>query len=317
MKYQLHKIAVLLWFLLVLFSCKKEDEWPANMTNYTTKDGLFNNYVNNIVIDPQGNVLVGCGSAFTVDGHYEGGLSKFDGRKWVTYRTSDGLANDCILSMAMDRQGACWIGTNGGGVSKFDGTHWTTYTPADGLSNNGIWSIAIDDHDNKWFGCMALNKFDNTHWKTYGTGQVRAILPDTLGNIWLGTEEAGLWKLDEAEKLSKTIITGKEYNGFIKAIAIDSQGNKWCSNGVGVSKFDGSGWTTYTTREGLASNEVICIKADPGGNIWVGTANGLSQFDGQRWSNYLAGKIVQTIAIDAAGNKWIGTMGNGVIEWKN
>lgn len=317
MKDLLKETALTLMILLAVLSCNKEDELPAGMINYTTKNGLFDNYVNNIVVDTKGNVLVGCGSAFSEDGHYEGGLSKFDGQKWVTYHVSDGLAMDWILSMAMDQQGVCWIGTNGKGVSKFDGTHWTTYTRADGLSNNYVSSVAVDKQGNKWFGSYALNKFDGTHWKTYGTDQVMAIMPDTLGNIWLGTGSVGLWKLDKEEKLSCTVVTGKEYNGFIMAIAIDKQGNKWCTNGRGVSKLDGAGWTTYTTQEGLSNDEVFCIVADPLGGVWVGTANGLCRFDGQHWTNYLPGKIVQTIAIDAMGNKWIGTMGHGVFKWKN
>lgn len=311
------KVVLIALIGLTLFSCQKEDQLPANMINYTTKDGLFNNYVNNIAVDGHGNVLVGCGSAFTEDEHYEGGLSKFDGENWVTYHQEDGVVNDWILSMTMDKQGICWIGTNRGGVSKFDGTHWTSFAQADHLSSSDIWSIAIDEQGNKWFGSSALNKFDGEHWETYTTGQVAAIMPDKQGNIWLGTGSTGLWKLDQAEKLNHYVIPGKEYNGYIKTIAIDSQGNKWCSNGVGVSKFDGTDWTTYTTREGLPANEVSCIVADQQGNIWVGTTNGLSKFDGLHWINYLSGKHVHAMTFDAMGHQWIGTMGNGVFYWKN
>ena len=312
------KNVVIILIGLALFSCKKEDPLQAHLTTYTTTEGLFNNYVNNIVIDPQGDLLVGSGSGFTANGFYEGGLSKFDGKNWVTYHKKDGLAMDWILSMAIDGRGICWIGTNGGGVSKFDGTNWTTFTRADGLSGNEVWSIAIDEQGNKWFGTSAgLTKFDDENWKTYGTGQVMAIVIDSEGNKWLGTGSVGLWKLDEAEKLSRYIITGKEYNGFVVEIAIDNQGNKWCSNSVGVSKFDGTNWTTYTTEDGLASDEVNCIIADKQGNIWVGTNKGISKFDGMAWTNYLPKLYVQTIVFDTLGNKWLGTQGDGVIEWKD
>ena len=43
-------------------------------------------------------------------------------------------------------------------------------------------------------------------------------------------------------------------NGFannnVAGIAIDAQGNKWfATNGGGVSKFDGTNWTTFNTLE--------------------------------------------------------------------
>ncbi len=39
----------------------------------------------------------------------------------------------------------------------------------------------------------------------------------------------------------------------------------------GVSKFDGTNWTTYTTTDGLAFNFVNAIAIDAQGNKWFGT----------------------------------------------
>lgn len=303
---------------LTLFSCEKEEQLPGNMIKYTTKDGLFNNTVHSIVIDGQGNPLVSCGLA-TSYYKYEAGLCHFDGNKWVTYQEKDGWAKNWILSMAMDQQGTCWIGTHEGGVIKFDGSHFTTVTDADGLIEDGVLSIAIDQQGNPWFGTYrALVYLESEHWKTYRTKQVLSILPDTLGNIWFGTAEAGLWKLDKEENLSHYIIKGRENDGFVKDIAIDARGNKWCcTNGVGVSQFDGTKWINYTTDDGLPSIGVSCVAADQQGNIWVGTDNGIARFDGTAWTSYLAGYHVLSIACDAMGNKWIGTYGKGLIKLKN
>ena len=38
----------------------------------------------------------------------------------------------------------------------------------------------------------------------------------------------------------------------------------------GVSKFDGTTWTTYTTADGLADNYVTAIAIDAQGNKWFG-----------------------------------------------
>lgn len=45
---------------------------------------------------------------------------------WTNYTSRDGLAGDIVYSLAQDRNGVMWFGTNKG-VSSFDGTHWTTH----------------------------------------------------------------------------------------------------------------------------------------------------------------------------------------------
>jgi ligand-binding sensor domain-containing protein len=65
------------------------------------------------------------------------------------------------------------------------------------------------------------------------------------------------------------------------AIAIDASGNKWFGTwGGGVSKFDGTTWTTYnSSNSGLAYNSVQAIAIDASGNKWFGTTfSGVSKF---------------------------------------
>lgn len=84
-------------------------------------------------------------------GTWGGGLSRFDGKRWKTYTSEDGLAGDVVHALAVDPQGILWIGTNGG-VSRFDGTSFKNFTVRDGLFGGTIYSIAIDPDGSKWFG---------------------------------------------------------------------------------------------------------------------------------------------------------------------
>ena len=43
---------------------------------------------------------------------------------------------------------------------------------------------------------------------------------------------------------------------------------------------------TYTSAEGLASDDVFCIHQDSHGFLWFCTADGLSRFDGNQFTNY-------------------------------
>jgi ligand-binding sensor domain-containing protein len=220
---------------------------------------------------------------------------------WTTYRKSDGLVSDYVLSVAVDREGNLWFGTNKG-VSVFDEETWTTYDTSDGLANQSVDAIAVDSGGNKWFGTQ---------------GGV-SVLDDG------GTPHN---KSDDAWTLYTSSNSELVFNK-VSAIAVDQAGNKWFGTrvndgeGFGVSKFDGATWTTYNTSTGaLASDSVNAIEADFSGNVWVGTSTGgVSTFDGVDWMIYrsdsgLASDHVLAIAVDDTDVKWFGGCADGHKEW--
>ena len=94
----------------------------------------------------------------------------------------------------------------------------------------------------------------------------------------------------------------------------DKAGNLWCGTiGGGVSKYDGKSFTTYTTKQGLASDRVFSISQDKAGNLWFGTYDGgVSKYDGQSFTTYtttqgLADKFVSHVQEDSKGNLWFAT----------
>lgn len=103
----------------------------------------------------------------------------------------------------------------------------------------------------------------------------------------------------------------------IYAIAIDAQGNIWVgTGGGGVSKFDGSSWTSYTKQaNGLPSDNVNALAIDSKGVIWIGTSIGVSKFDGTSWVNYSAGGYARALIIDKQDNIWVGTDKGGVTKF--
>ncbi len=82
---------------------------------------------------------------------------------WIAYTTTNGLANNNVSSIAIDKQGNKWFGT-AAGVSKFDGTNWTTYNTSNGLVCDSVNTIAIDAQGSKWFGTEnGVSKFDGAN----------------------------------------------------------------------------------------------------------------------------------------------------------
>ena len=115
---------------------------PHHTTDYKTITQANPNYVLAIAIDRKGRKWFGTWGA---------GLSRFDGRSWVTYTTADGLGGNYIHALGIDREGLLWAGTDGG-ASWYDGRRWRTYTTRDGLLDNNVFSMAFDDRGARWFG---------------------------------------------------------------------------------------------------------------------------------------------------------------------
>jgi ligand-binding sensor domain-containing protein len=66
----------------------------------------------------------------------------------------------------------------------------------------------------------------------------------------------------------------------------DTNSNMWFATAAGVSRFNGTAWTRYTTTQGIVNNTVNSVTSDTNGNIWIGTAGGASFFNGTTWTNH-------------------------------
>lgn len=146
--------------------------------------------------------------------------------------------------------------------------------------------------------------------------QVRSIVQDSSGNIWLGTDE-GLVRYDGKYFYHYRKEQGLS-NNLILCLFIDSQGNLWFGSfRGGVTKFDGIYLTNFNTEDGLLSDVVNAIGEDTHGNIWFGTGGGVTVYDGKSFSNYtqqegLCGKDIRSFAVDNDSRMWIGSADGGL-----
>jgi ligand-binding sensor domain-containing protein len=103
-------------------------------------------------------------------------------------------------------------------------------------------------------------------------------------------------------------------NNMVKYISVDQKENAWIGTMIGgLSKFDGTTFTTFTTADSLADNNIFAVAIDQYRNKWIGTYNGISILDStDKWvENYSAvdglyNDFVQDLGFDSKGNLWIG-----------
>ncbi|MCL4538110.1 MAG: T9SS type A sorting domain-containing protein [Bacteroidetes bacterium] len=163
----------------------------STWTNYNSTNSnldLTGENIRSILIDGQGTKWVGT---------WDKGLLKFDGLNSTEYDPSNcGMGSYIVQSIALDKQGKMWLGTDNG-LTVWDGTNWTTYIKTNsGLTNTDVNAVAVDTAGNIWFGTQAgLGKFDGTNWTMYYTTNsglpgdvIQALAIDAYGNIWIGTD---------------------------------------------------------------------------------------------------------------------------------
>ena len=276
-------------------------------------------YVRALTVEPaRGALWVG-----TSAGVHEVDLAQAKLRN--TFTRNDGLANEYVFAVGLDRDGHKWFGTNAGGVSRYKSGQWKTFFPMHGLADYWVYSFAQQRNGDFWIGTWAgVNKVDartgkfTTYVKQLVNEWVYGIAVDASDRVWFGTE-GGVSMFDgkrwtawthkdgvgapNTEQLPFSANTGlgtrsrhdlavstqgsATYNAnYVFAMFCARDGTLWAGTwGGGAARYDGKAWTNFTTRDGLAGNIVYSIAQAADGALWFGTSNGVSRFDGKAWTN--------------------------------
>ncbi len=158
---------------------------------------------------------------------------------------------------------------------------------------------------------------------------VRAILQDSDGHLWVGTE-AGLDMFDPTTEQfthyrHQDGNTGSLSDSYIMSLYQDTHGLLWVGTAEGgVNRWNPRSWDFGSYRPKWLENRLVTAFADAGGDrIWVASLAGLVRFDPRTGRHEDIDRIlgrhgalgdsrVTSLELDAAGTLWIGTMTAGV-----
>ena len=275
------------------------------------------------------------------------------------FKISDTPADNEVRNIAVDKAANVWIATASGIFCKMAGTRewepvisgeergpaYSIVVNPDGAVVMGTWNgifrfrdqkltkeegvmppisvVCNDGESNYALGPYGIWRFKNGKWEQQEykiARSVRNAIVDDRGNLWVATD-AGLYKCrDGKSKLYQDV--SELISCYARAISVDPSGNIWTGVMGGVSVRNSEHLIkNITSKEGLSSILVNCIKQSPDGVMWVGTDVGVVRFakDGthslrfsRRW---LTNDKVTDIAFDAQGNAWVATA-DGVSEIK-
>lgn len=240
---------------------------PKRFFTYTKRQGLTHNNISAVIEDRVRNVWIGT---------WGGGLEKLRGDVVTPFSE---FTHNYILSLCEGYDGV-WIGMDfDGGLAKFKNNHFTYFNSQSGLVRGAVKVLHEDRFLNLWIGTsQGLSRFRDGKFRTYtmkdglAGDDVRAICEDAQGHLWFGTD-GGLscWRNGRFENLAKDLS-----DTSITALYGDNDRNLWIGTATGgLNRYFDGRVTSYTTKQGLFSDEIFEIVEDDYGWLWMSCSKGI------------------------------------------
>ncbi len=240
----------------------------------------------------------------------EGGLARDVRGKWTVFTPQQGLVQQAVSSLAVDRQtGDVWIGTFGG-LSQYTGGVFHNYTQFNsGLVNNVVYGVAVqgryvwaataagvsrlDTWTHQWAVFTQENAPMPDPW-AYGLAVMpRSVLVAMWGSGVLRYSLARHYWQDYANPNQSPELLLFRNQGLVNNVVSSVSYNRhthvwWAGTYFGLSGYDGRHWHNYLAHHsGLVSNFINHVRSRGRGE-WICTADGLNYFDpgADMWLTY-------------------------------
>ena len=201
------------------------------------------------------------------------------------FNRTNGLPSDWVISLWEDREKNLWCGTGAGLVV---------------IRPNNLETISPPDK-----------------WKSR---PVLSVLPAPDGALWVGTEGAGLYRLQNGGWTNFDSAQGIR-NPYVWSLAADGAGKIWAGTwggGLFAQKDDAFDFAPGLENFLLPMPALLFV----GDELWIGTPAGALRYQNGKLErfNEIAGKPfgdVRAIAQDKSGALWFGTAGGGLVRLQN
>ena len=94
-----------------------------------------------------------------------------------------------------------------------------------------------------------------------GVSHTTAMLQDRHGDLWLGTENQGLYRIG-SHGVERLPNSRQMQNGRITSLMEDAEGSIWAGGNGGLYRLRETLFTSYTTRDGLSGDYVRAVIED-------------------------------------------------------
>lgn len=241
------------------------------------------------------------------------GVAFGQGNSWTRIDEKNGLENEQIDDIFIDRDQNVWIGTYAGGVSRYRFDAWRLYQPAPDV---GVLSIYQANDGRVWTGTTdGLYLFDKGHFSRHVMPGQEVWDIDELpnGHLLFFTDQDKIFELDGDTVTNYLDRVGSERISPYE-MTVDRDGGVWVGTRKGAWHILGAKTEHLTVADGLPDNMVWRIFQDREGRMWFGTDRGVGSYEDGTFHNLtiadgLPHNVVGDITQDADGDYWFGTDG--------
>ncbi len=325
---------------------------------YGYEEGLLNSSVLSLAADPLGNIWIG-----TLEGLYllrsgdgiirpvldtrytpitslaednqgslwlatmADGLKRMTGDTLTGLSTDQGLPDDFVRCLLLDRDENLWMGTDTGGLIQLRDSIVRNITADHGIPESAVSAVMEDRRGFLWVGTRnnglcrmkdsrVIEAFDAQ--TGISSNKVRILFEDSNGNIWIGTEDAGLTILRNGQWNRINSESGLRSN-HVTTIFQDRKGTIWIGTDKGLDRFREGKIEPPGAFAGLTGYQVRALLETGDGLLLVGTRKGLFSISEEEVEKIElipadSGPEVVSMYQDAEGILWIGTNGDGLLR---
>ncbi len=224
-------------------------------------------------VSPDGALWVGTQGA---------GLYRYDGKRFALFTTRNGLSDDRIVDILVDRSRNVWIATRDG-LDRLRPEPFRTITRNNGLPADLPGAMIRGEAGAVWVAPPTGGLYrgevgaEDAHFVAIGplssTDRVTALVRARDGAIltgWLG----GSVRRVEAGSRTNTLLA----DGLppVTDVLEGEDASQWIGTWHGLYHIVGSQRTIFTTHDGLPDDAVQRIFRDSKGTVWIATQTGIA-----------------------------------------
>jgi PAS domain S-box-containing protein len=264
---------------------------------YSSRDGLQTDDILSLYTDSEKNLWVGTNGF---------GLSQVRDRQFRLYTDRDGLHGNQIWSILLDSKRRMWVGTNNG-ISMLkkkgnflDSGYSASFTePVGGRPLNTTTASFEDSRGTVWFAEVGnglfyydekLNKIIVGRKRIKGLhGTVIAIAEDKDKNLWLGSQDSGIFRYNLVSGKLDSFTRAKDgiLSDTVTSVMWDGENKIWFSGGYGIFSYSNGKFENYPAITRGKRISFFSIKMDNNKKIWLLSDDLLLyRFEQGRFVNY-------------------------------
>jgi PAS domain S-box-containing protein len=190
-----------------------------------------------------------------------------------------GLTNSSVTRIALDHQGALWVGTENG-LFRYDGHRFLPFTTSDGLPGNKITAIHESPDGTLWVGTLdglawregaGFRKASNDTLKSYVS--LQGIASDRTGRVFVATRK-GVAVISPSARGKDSEVTFLPWPGAVPRHSSSfvysvSPNELWFACDVAICLWDGKDVRVWNEDKGVPRESWDSFLKDRAGNLWA------------------------------------------------